>query len=382
MPPKTTLRSALYAYPWALHRPDLNTAIDRVVSSGCDELVVTPCYHRADFFQPADPTMPICYGERGAVFYGIDESLYSDTPIRPRLSRLVDGPDDLEHAAEATRQRGMDLSLWMIYNFQDELSETWAQFARHDPFGNGHRGALSLGAPEVSSYFVAQTHDVLNRFKPNVVWIESLYRQGMAIPSKTRAIITPRCQFLLALDWNQGMRAQAEKAGVPANGLCQDVAAWLRQHLARMPTEADSAPVDEQWLATAFDGALTAYMDVCREVTTSLWEQIHDVIQAAGSRIYHQPVAPGSLGTDLDARVNARIGRVMMSPSHASQLQAARQDHASGTEFFVPFHGQYDDEASLVKDVEAAAEVGADGVSFYAYGLLRDEQLQWIRNAL
>jgi len=204
----------------------------------------------------------------------------------------------------------------------------------------------------------------------------------MAIPSKTRAIITPRCQFLLALDWNQGMRTQAENAGVPANALCQDVAAWLRQHLARMPSEADSAPVDEQWLATAFDGALAAYMDACREVTTNLWEQIHDIILAAGSRIYHQPVTPSSLGTDLDARVNARIGRVMMSPSDASQLQAARQDYASGAEIFVPFHGQYDDEASLVKDVEAAAEVGADGVSFYAYGLLRDEQLQWIRNAL
>ena len=99
----TALRSALFAYPWALQRPNLDAALDRVVASGCDELVVTPCYHRADFFQPADPSMPICYGEYGAVFFGIDESLYDETPIRPRLSRLVDDPDDLLRAAEAVR---------------------------------------------------------------------------------------------------------------------------------------------------------------------------------------------------------------------------------------------------------------------------------------
>ncbi|MBT6146357.1 MAG: hypothetical protein HOH74_13045, partial [Gemmatimonadetes bacterium] len=111
-----SLRSALYAYPWALQRPNIDAALDRVSLSGCDELIVTPCYHRADFFQPADPTMPICYGEYGAVFFGINESLYADTPIRPRLSRLVGDPDELARAAEAVRELGIDWSLWMIYN--------------------------------------------------------------------------------------------------------------------------------------------------------------------------------------------------------------------------------------------------------------------------
>ncbi len=382
MSSKTSLRSALFAYPWALNRPTLDHAMDRVVASGCNELVVTPSYHRADFFQPADPDMPICYGERGAVFYGIDESLYADTPIRPRLSRLVDKADDLEHAAEATRQRGIDLSVWMIYNFQDELSETWPQFARQDPFGHGHRGALSLGSPEVASYFIAQTHDVLARFRPSMVWIESLYRGGMSMPGKSRAPITPRCQFLLGLDWNPGMRAQAEQAGVAAEQLCRDVADWLRIQLPQTPTTQDMAPVDEQWLATAFDGALQRYLDSCCTVTTELWERIAHVIHAAGSGMYHQPVGPSSLGNDLDHRVNSQIDRVMLSSASADDLTAARDQYATDCSIFVPFHGQYDDEASLVADVEAASAVGADGVSFYAYGLLRDDQLRWIRDAL
>ena len=377
----TALRSALFAYPWALQRPNLDAALDRVVASGCDELVVTPCYHRADFFQPADPSMPICYGEYGAVFFGIDESLYDETPIRPRLSRLVDDPDDLLRAAEAVRARDIELSLWMIYNFQDELSDVFPQFARHDPFGNAHRGGLSLGAPEVAAYFLAQTRDVLTRFSPSTVWIESLYRRGMGMPSKSRGPITPRSQFLLSLDWNQGMRSQAEASGVPADALCADVANWLRDDLARMPTNKTNGAVDEDWLAGAFGGGLGAYVDLCREVTTRLWEQTGQLIHDAGSRIYHQPAGANSLGTDLDARVNASMDRLMISPADAAELQAAREGIDS-RQIYVPYHGQYDDKETLVHDVQHASSIGADGVSFYAYGLLRDEQLSWIREAV
>lgn len=375
------LRNALYAYPWALQRPDLETALDHVALSGCDELIVTPCYHRADFFQPADPTMPICYGEYGAVFFGLDESLYTDTPIRPRFSRLANDPDELSRAAEHARGRGIDWSLWMIYNFQDELSEKYPAFARHDPFGQPHRGALSLGAPEVSTYFNALTRDVLTRFEPSVVWIESLYRHGMAMPGKTRAPITPRCQLLLSLDWNPGMLARAEAAGVPAQSLRDDVANWLKAQLPHMPTAEDAAPVDDTWLARAFDGALAAYLDACRKVTTDLWLEMAGLIHGADSRIYHQPVGSSSLGTDLDASVNAQIDRVMLSPTDAATVTAARQGQPESAEIYIQLHGQYDDEASLVADVASAAGAGADGVSFYAYGLLRDEQMRWMANA-
>ncbi|MBT6144732.1 MAG: hypothetical protein HOH74_04840, partial [Gemmatimonadetes bacterium] len=244
-----------------------------------------------------------------------------------------------------------------------------------------HRGALSLGADEVAAYFRALTQDVLASFKPSVVWMESLYRHPMALPSKSRAPLTPRCQLLLSLDWNPGMLAKAETAGIPATHLREEVANWLQIHLARMPTTEDAQVVDDDWLETAFDGALAAYLGICREVTTSLWEEIVALIHDAGSRTYHQPVGDNSLGTDLDARVNAQIDRVMMSPENPADADVARRRYRSPTEIFVPLHGQYDSRQALMDDVAAARSTGADGVSFYAYGLLRDEQLSWMADA-
>jgi hypothetical protein len=177
------------------------------------------------------------------------------------------------------------------------------------------------------------------------------------------------------------MRSQAEASGVPADALCADVANWLRDDLARMPTNKTNGAVDEDWLAGAFDGGLGAYVDLCREVTTRLWEQTGQLIHDAGSRIYHQPVGANSLGTDLDARVNASMDRLMISPADAAELQAAREGIDS-RQIYVPYHGQYDDKETLVHDVQHASSIGADGVSFYAYGLLRDEQLSWIREAV
>ena len=169
---------------------------------------------------------------------------------------------------------------------------------------------------------------------------------------------------------------------MPATRLREEVAGWLKVHLARMPTTEDAQAVENTWLETSFDGALAAYVGVCRDVTTNLWEEIVGQIHAAGSRIYHQPVGENSLGTDLAPSVNPQIDRVMMSPQTPADADAARANHRAPTEVYVPLHGHCDSRQALVDDVAAARSTGADGVSFYAYGLLRDEQLTWMAEAV
>jgi hypothetical protein len=377
---------ALFAYPWPFHREGFEAALDRVERSGCRELVITPAYHRADFFQPHDPGCPILYGENGVVFFDVDASRYGDTEIRPRRSRHVVGADWFERVVDAVRDRGLHVSLWAVYNFTDELSDRYPRLARHDPFGQPHRGALSCGAAAVRAYFTALTDDLLARFAPAYVWVESLQRRGMSQPGKTRAPVTPRCHFLLALDCHPEMLRRAQEHGLEATAFRQDLVDWLGPRLARTPRGDDGDPVDAEWISTAFDGRLGRYLDICRQETTQLWLDVAARIHAAGAGIHHVPVTDAAPAhTDLDPAVMRQVDRLFVSSldhDPAAQVGAARSGLADGAQVYAGLHGSYDAEASVEADVAAARDAGCDGASFYAYGLLREEQLGWIGSAL
>lgn len=377
---------ALFAYPWPFHRDGIDAALDRIERSGCREVVVTPAYHRADFFQPNDPDAPVLYGEDGRVFFDIHEAHYTATPIRPLRSRLVDGDGWFEAVVAGLRRRQLEVSLWLVYNFNDELSIRYPDQARHDPFGTPHRGALSCGADAVQGYFRALTRDLLARFEPGYVWVESLHRRGLAVPSKTRAPITPRCLFLLAMDWNPGMLARSVEDGLDADGLRRDVAAWLRPRLARMAEADDALPADAAWIASAFDGRLARYLATCQRVTTALWLEVAEIIHGAGVRIHHLPAsAEGVLRTDLEPRVSRHVDRLLFNPPETAArraVRAARQELAPAAQVYAGLHGLFESASDVADAVGAARDAGCDGASFYAYGLLRDAQLDWIGRAL
>lgn len=388
--PEDKFIGALYTYPWALADQGIDEALSQIVDlTGCREVWLTPCYHRSIFFRPYHPEKPIYFGENGAIYFSPDRSRYSDTRIQPRVSVEVTNHGYFDRMVEAINRRGLEFVAWTVYTFQDYLTEHYPQFARHDAFGTPYVGQLSTAPRDVQGYFLALTGEIVERFKPVGVVIESLMRRGFSAPSKRRGDITPRCAFVLALCFNPASVANARAAGMDAEGFRREVVEWLRPRLARVPTEEDLLPVTKEWSATEFDGRLQQYLEIGSKHTTDLWLQVAEVIHASGARIHTSLATPDSARrNDLEPAINKSIDRAIHHL--ASKGDEARQEvralvdqMAPEGKVFVTLQARAAPEQDLLaEEMRAAADAGVAGGVFHSYGLFREEQLRSIGTAL
>jgi hypothetical protein len=303
------------------------------------------------------------------------------------VSKEVTGPEYFDQIVAEIEKRGLKFAAWMVYTFQDYLSEHYPEFAKHDAFGNPYVGQLSTAPPDVQAYFLALTTEVIERYKPAAVWVESLMRRGFGMPSKRRAEISPRCSFLLALCFNPASIANA--GGLDGERFRQQVVEWLRPRLARLPIAEDDLPVTEEWIGNAFNGELKQYLEVGRKHTTALWLKVAEVIRRSGAKVQSNLAdAASAWRNDLDPVINKSIDRLSFNPTEtgdkaSAQVQALRDQIAPGGEVFIPIGGGgLNAPGPLIEQLKAAADAGATGATFYNYGLLREEQLGFIGTAL
>jgi len=386
--------SSIFTYPWDLTDEGLDTSLGRIADvAGCREVMLTPSYHVSTYFLPHNPRRPIYYGEDGAVYFTPREELYANTPIRPRVSHVVSGAGYMDEIARAIDKRGLKLGAWIVYCFNHHLAEKYPQCARHDAFGNAYLTQLSPLHPDVREYFLALTRDFVERYKPAAVYVEALSRlnwdYGFRNP-KILSEITPQCKFLLSLCFNPAAKRLAQQAGIDADRFQHDVAEYLRPRLARLPLPDDQRPVTEAWIAEAFEGRLKAWLDVGRTHTTALWVEVAEIIHRHGAEIHGD--GPASLASsrrnDLDPSINphlnrASIGGVKPDDAGRAQVEGIRRQMAPGGKvltFVSP--GSHAEAGPVVQQVHDAAAAGADGATFYNYGLLREPQLGFVGQAL
>ena len=387
---RSRFSGALYTYPWALAGQGIDAALDQIANlAGCREVWLTPCYHRSTFFRPHHPQEPIYFGENGAIYFAPDRSRYSATRIQPRVSKEVADYGYFDRMVEAINRRGLEFVSWTVYTFQDYLSEEYPQFANHDAFGTPHVGRLSTAPPDVQDYFLALTREIVERFRPAGVVIESLMRRGFSAPSKRRGDITPRCSFLLSLCFNPAAMKNANAAGMDAESFRREVAEWLRGSLARVPTEEDLLPVGAEWFEAAFDGRLRQYLEIASAQATDLWLRIAEVIHAGGARIHTNLATPDSVWrNDLDPAINKSVDIAFHNLSARGEegrreVEELRAQMAPGGQVYATLKGREAAEAELLaEEVREAACAGMRGGIFHSYGLLREEQLHTIGQAL
>src|SRR5581483_8747474 len=264
--------ASLYAYPWDLNDEGLDRSLGRIADTGCQEVMVAVSYHISTYFLPHNPVRSLYHGEDGAIYFTPDAGRYGKTRIRPRVSEVVTGPGYLERIVEAIEKKHLKFGAWIVYLFNHHLSWKYKEFAKHDALGNAYHGQLSPWPEDVGEYALALTGEILDRFKPAAVHVESLSRlrwsYGFLNP-KVLSAISPRDEFLLGLCFNPASAARVTAAGLDAAKFQRDVAAWLRPRLARLPKPEDLAPVTKEWIDEALEGRLAKYLAVSRAHTTA-----------------------------------------------------------------------------------------------------------------
>lgn len=385
--------NTIYTYTWDLHDEGIDRALDRIADAGLTNVSLAVSYHISTYFLPHNPKRKIYYGEDGAVYFRPDLTRYGRTKLRARVSHVVTGPDYLPAIVEGLRRRGLGFTAWIVYFYNHHMARTFPDCAKRDAFGNPYLAQLCPAHPDVREYVLALTDDVLANTHPDGVYIESLsylrFDYGFMNP-KVFAEIPPRLQFLMGLCFCPYCTEAASRAGLNGDGFRAEVAGFLERELAKVPDPADRRPADEAFFNTAFKGRLRAYLDARTETASSLFEAMVRKIRSHGDvRVETALLSKaGQVASGLDpARLLPLIDVVATGiPAQKAEIAPALKRHRAALAGHARLLGNIGPAdmfpETLSAKIGGMREAGGDGFTFYNYGLVREQQLQWVGEAL
>jgi hypothetical protein len=245
----------------------------------------------------------------------------------------------------------------------------------------------------VREYVLALTDDVVGNYRPDGVYIESLsylrFNYGLMNP-KVFAEIPPRLQFLMGLCFCPSCTAAASRAGLDGDAFRAEAVAFLERELAKVPGPSDREPPDAEFLDTALGGRLRRYLDVRTETASSLFEAVAGRARAHGDvRIETALLSKGGqVSSGLDpARLLPLIDVVATGiPAQRAEIAPALQKHRAdlkGRTRLLGNIGPEDMFPEVLSDkIGGMRDAGGDGFTFYNYGLVREQQIRWVGEAL
>ncbi len=372
------MRATIYTYPWDLTDEGIDSALETIAhTAGLNSVSLAQSYHVSTYFLPHNPRRPLYWGEEGALYFQPSATFYDESPIAPLISNIVDGPDYMRRIADKIRARGLDLTSWLVFNYNHYLPQRYPDAAKHDPFGHINFAQLCPASPLVRGYARALCRDIAAQFQPDEFHLESLgylhFSYGFRNP-KVGVQITPFCELLMGLCY---CRHCLQRAG---EGECfrAEVAAFLASELAAEPAPEDMQPPSAECLAAAFSGRLQTFLAARVETATSLVEEAIAIANQAGARASFfggRDQTVNGLDSDRVLRnvymVNAGMG--------GERVRALRGELPAGTGLSAIVNpGEFADRDALGAHLIALRQAGVDGYAFYNYGLIRRAHLEWI----
>ena len=382
------MRATIYTYPWDLSDEGIDSALDTIAhTAGLNSVSLAQSYHVSTYFLPHNPRRPLYWGEEGALYFEPSSAFYDESPIAPLISSVVDGPDYMRRIADAIRACGLDLTSWLVFNYNHYLPQRYPDAAKRDPFGHLNLAQLCPASPLVRAYARALCRDIAAQFQPDEFHLESLgylhFNYGFRNP-KIGVQITPFCELLLGLCYCRHCLQRAGARGLDGEGFRADVAEYLTRQLASEPTPEAMQPPSAEDIAAAFSGRLQTLLDARVQAATSLVEEAVAIAAQAGARVSffggRDRVVNG-----LDAeRVLHNVYMVNAGVSGAPDALAAsvrtlRGEFPANTGLSAIVHpGGFADNAALGEHLTALRRAGVHGYAFYNYGLIRRAHLEWI----
>lgn len=375
----------MFVYPWDLRDEGTAEVAARLAGAGLDAVSVATAYHAGKFLRPHAPSGRVVFPEDGTVYFRPDPSRYGR--LQPQPARMVADHDAL--ASLARHAPDLHVTAWTVGLHNSRLGAMHPDLACQTPFGDVLVNALCPSQPEVRRYLTALCLDTAAQPGVREVVIETpgfqTYRHGHHHEFEL-IDLPPAAETLLGTCFCPACLARAREAGIDGQAL----AARTRDALDAFLADADAILPDPQ-----ADAEWAAWQTLRAETVTSLISEIRAALPRATSlSVIPSVQTPNSLcwreGSDL-AALAAAAGRLDVTAYQRgpeaiardiTEVRAAAGPDARLGFILRPTWPHVSGAAELAACVTAARAAGADRISFYNYGHMRLQSLDWIAAAL
>jgi hypothetical protein len=316
--------------------------------------------------------------------------LYRDTPIKPIVSPLLEERDLLGEIEESAARHGLKLTAWTVTLHNSALGRRYPEHTVENAFGDRYPHMLCPADPAVREFVRALCQDLSSNHDLMALELEHLHFGDFAHyhgHQKVGVELGPVEGYLLSLCFCPSCLSEGLRQGVSIEALRQTVREELERVLAgRATPSADEEAVPE------FMGRcpeLRNYAKMRSRVVASLTEEV----RAAARCRLHLLALGDHLLTGASPANLAPLADALEVLCYTPQIEVTRERiegllEASGAgpekvvAGFAAHHPDSPTAETLVNNVRRARELGVWGYSFYNYGMLSWEQLDWIRRAV
>src|SRR5919199_510692 len=367
-------------------------------------------HHSRDVF-PHNPRHKVVYLEGGTTYFHPDLARYAGTRLKPKAAGMAAEDDPLATLVAAANRRRMHVAAWTVFLHNTRLAFAEPDCAPLTAFGDRLLNCLCPAHPDVRAHATALAGDVA-RYGVATIKLEALsympFDHGYH-HERSFVRLSPNIRFLLGLCFCAHCLAAAHAAGVDGERVRERVRAAAGAVFESAANETQEPDVQEQMLRADGGGELGRFLDVRQRVVTSLVGEVAMAIRAespetravfldpSGATLGYatgRPMTERSAasiawrdGVDLAAVAGASDGLGVLAyfadlerfEREVGAYQRVLPVGRSLEALLRPMLPDAESPRVLAAKITSLRQMGVRDVSFYHYGFMRLESLDWIR---
>lgn len=395
--------NSMWVYPWDLADEGIPNVLDRIKNAGIDGVNVTAYYHSGRFFLPHNPKRKVHFAEPGALYFEPDQSWYGNSKIKPPISKFASNSFWSE-LREETEKRSMTLTVWMLALHNSHVGFEYPETSVVNAFGDKSSVALCPSNPDVQELITSIVADIANNLQADKILIESLeymplrhdyHHEVIGIP------LTPTIEFLMSLSFNESLVKDAKEQGIDIEAIRSFVRNTCEEQF-RDP----SKPINLTWdeLMDSVNGELSKYLTLRESYLNTFIRKIHNIVKGSGREIKlasvdFGPILPlGPNELSWENGVNIKEWNKYLDELHPTfyftdsdvftqkvkeyiylkEKLGQNIDIIPAVRAILP---QTTSKEDLEKTIKLLKDL-SDGHSFYNYGFMSYQTLDWIGEIL
>jgi hypothetical protein len=377
------MQKGMYTYAWDLQEEGVKTVVDRLCNAGLNTVTVATSYHAGKFLRPHAPQNKVYFPEDGTVYFQPDLSRYCR--VKPRVSNIVDNFDALRELEKHTPD--INCTSWTVGLHNTPLGNEYPDLTVKNVFGDPLFNSLCPSQSDVRQYLVSLCADLGDNYRLSELAIETpgwqAFRHGHHHEFEL-VELSNNVETMLGICFCAACRYSAKNEGIDVEHLAQNTLRELKLFFEDGIEPTIDAKKDPDWQAFhAWRANVVA--NLVSEVREALYP---DVTLAIIPTVQSPNSLCWSEGSDLTLLASAadRLEIPVYQTGLSSMTADVKQVRiAAGPEARIgyilrPSYPNIYSITQLREAVNMIKNAGAETISFYNYGHIRLESLDWIQS--
>lgn len=387
------MEKAFFVYAWDLIAEGPENALGKIQDLGANTICLASSYHAGKFTRPRAASGKIFFPDDGTVYFRPDPKHYGT--IQPKTNRLV---EEIDFFKEWDKWNdGLQLKAWTVCTHNTPLGQAYPEYCVRNAYGDPYFYNLCPAFDEVQDYLRALCLDLASHDAVQCITLETpgylpfthgYHHEFGFVP------LNPRVEALLALCFADATKSKVREEGVNAEGLQK----WVKKELERFFSSGvyPENSMAVQWLMADLiqEPDLLAYIQaqarIVSKMIASIRESLPRDVRLNLIPTVQRPTA-GCWVEGADLKNMTALFDGFDACAYQKGAEEIFQDawdvrNRVGTETqlnFVlrPASPDLESKSQLLESIEKIKTLNPGGISFYNYGFLPQQNLEWTRDA-